>query len=113
MSEPFLGQLSLTAINYAPYGWALCQGQLLSISQNSALFSLLGTSFGGDGRVTFGLPDLRGRVPVGAGQGPGLTPRQLGETAGEELHLINMGELPIHTHAVQVNSGRGDRKSVV
>ena len=72
MSKPFLGQITLFPYNFAPFGWALCQGQLLSIAQNTALFSLLGTQFGGDGRTTFALPDLRGRVPIGQGSGPGL-----------------------------------------
>jgi len=106
MSTPFLGQLALVGFNYAPYQWAFCQGQLLQISQNTALFSLLGTSFGGDGRVTFGLPDLRGRVPIGAGQGPGLTNRNLGEMGGEESHTLLITEMPSHRHSVPVNAGR-------
>ena len=77
-SNPFLGEVILFAGNFAPRGWALCNGQLLSINENQALFSILGTTYGGDGRTSFGLPDLRGRVPVGAGSGPGLTPRNIG-----------------------------------
>lgn len=83
-AEPFLGEISIFAGNFAPRGWALCDGQLLPISQNTALFSLLGTTYGGDGRTTFGLPDLRGRVPMHAGYGPGLTPRTLGQRGGVE-----------------------------
>ena len=83
-TEPFLGEIAIFAGNFAPRGWARCDGQLLSISQNSALFSILGTTYGGDGRTTFGLPDLRGRVPIHAGGGPGLTARRLGEKGGQE-----------------------------
>jgi microcystin-dependent protein len=82
--EPFIGEIMLFAGNFAPRGWALCDGQLLSISQNTALFSLLGTTYGGNGQTTFALPDLRGRVPIHPGQGPGLTPRSQGEIGGSE-----------------------------
>ena len=95
MAEPFIGQIITTGFNFAPRGYATCDGQLLSIAQNTALFSLLGTQFGGDGRVTFGLPDLRGRVPVHQGQGPGLTPRTMGEMAGEENHTLISTEMPL------------------
>lgn len=84
--------------NFAPRGWALCDGQLLAISQNDALFSLLGTIYGGDGRTTFGLPDLRGRIPIHEGSGPGLTPRQLGASAGQENVTVTANQLPSHTH---------------
>lgn len=84
-SEPFIGQLSVFAGTFAPRGWALCDGQLLAISQNQALFSLIGTIYGGDGRTTFALPDLRGRVVIGPGQGPGLTPRSQGKKGGTEV----------------------------
>lgn len=84
MSEPFVGEIRMFAGNFAPRGWALCDGQLLAVSQNDTLFSLLGTTYGGDGSTTFGLPDLRGRVPVHAGTGPGLTPRNLGEKGGAD-----------------------------
>ncbi|MHA1541609.1 MAG: tail fiber protein [Candidatus Hodarchaeales archaeon] len=83
-AEPYLGEIVLFAGNFAPRGWAFCDGQLLPISQNTALFSILGTTYGGDGRTTFALPDLRGRVPVHAGTGPGLTPRPLGQKGGSE-----------------------------
>ncbi|SRR5258705_2463278 len=100
MSEPFLGMLMLVPYNFAPRGWAFCQGQLMSISQNTALFSLLGTTFGGDGQVTFGLPDLRGRVPRGTGQGPGLSNVDLGEEAGTDSKTLSITNLPLHNHAV-------------
>jgi microcystin-dependent protein len=95
MAEPFLGEIRAFTMTYAPKGWALCNGQLLPINQNQALFSLLGTTYGGDGRVNFGLPDLRGRVP--AHTGAGFT---LGERVGEEAHTLTLGELPAHNHAV-------------
>lgn len=100
------------ALTFAPNGWALCQGQLMSIAQNTALFSLLGTMYGGDGRVTFGLPDLRGRTPVGVGQGPGLSPYQLGEVIGTENVTLQTTEMPAHIHgfapAMPVNTAVGD-----
>jgi microcystin-dependent protein len=90
--------------NFAPRGWAFCDGQLLAVSQNDALFSLLGTIYGGDGRTTFGLPDLRGRVPIHAGSGPGLSPRRLGAKAGEEKVNLTVGQLPSHGHAWQAST---------
>lgn len=99
MSEPFVGEIRLFAGGFAPQGWALCQGQLLPVSQNDALFSLLGTMYGGDGRSTFGLPDLRGRVPVHAGQGPQLSPRSVGQQGGKERVALSQANLPSHTHA--------------
>jgi microcystin-dependent protein len=101
MAEPFLGQISMFAGNFAPRGWAFCDGQLLPISQNTALFSLLGTTYGGDGRTTFGLPDLRGRMPMHPGSGPGLTSRTLGEKGGAEEVSLNVNQLPAHDHPVQ------------
>jgi microcystin-dependent protein len=98
--EPFLGQLMCVGFNFAPVGWALCDGSLLPISQNTALFSLLGTTYGGDGVTTFGLPDLRGRLPIGAGQGPGLQPYTQGQTAGSEGVTLVGPQLPLHTHPV-------------
>jgi microcystin-dependent protein len=89
----------MVGFNYAPSGWALCQGQLLPIAQNNALFSLLGTMYGGDGTTTFGLPDLRGRCPVGMGAGPGLTPITQGQMAGSENAVILPVQMPVHTHA--------------
>jgi microcystin-dependent protein len=106
MSDPFLGQVIMFGGNFAPRGWAFCEGQLLSIAQNSALFSILGTTYGGDGRTTFALPDLRGRVPMGSGNGPGLTPRKLGTKTGSETNTLTVGQMPAHSHAVaaQVNN---------
>lgn len=100
MTEPFIGEIRSFAFNFAPRGWALCEGQLLPIVQNTALFSLLGTMYGGDGRVTFALPDLRGRAQIGLGQGPGLTHRTQGESAGEEAVTLTQSELPVHSHPV-------------
>jgi microcystin-dependent protein len=99
-SDPFIGQLMLVGFNFCPVGWAPAQGQLLSIAQNTALFSLLGTYYGGDGQTSFALPDLRGRVPIGVGQGPGLSPRQLGEAGGEEQVALTVQQMPSHVHAL-------------
>jgi microcystin-dependent protein len=96
--EPFVGEIKMVGFNFAPRGWALCDGQLLPIAQNTALFSLLGTKYGGDGQTTFGLPDLRGRVPLHAGQGAGLSLRQLGEVGGQESVTLAGREVPMHTH---------------
>lgn len=93
MSEPFLSEIRIMSFNFAPRGWALCNGQILPINQNQALFSLLGTTFGGDGRVTFALPDLRARVPMHVGNG-----HTLGERGGEEAHTLSQSELPAHVH---------------
>jgi microcystin-dependent protein len=87
--------------NFAPRGWAFCDGQLLAVADNDALFSLLGTIYGGDGRTTFGLPDLRGRIPIHAGSGPGLSPRNLGSKAGDEAVAVTSGQLPGHTHQLR------------
>ena len=95
--------------NFAPRGWAFCDGQLLAVSQNDALFSLLGTVYGGDGRTTFGLPDMRGRIPVHAGTGPGLSPRRVGAKAGTERVTLTTNQLPPHDHApFQVSTRRGN-----
>jgi microcystin-dependent protein len=96
--QPFLGQITLFPFNFAPVGWALCQGQILPISQNTALFSLLGTQFGGNGVSNFALPDLRGRVPNGQGQGPGLSPYAIGEQQGAESVALNTATTPPHSH---------------
>jgi microcystin-dependent protein len=95
MAEPFLSEIRVFSFVFPPRGWALCDGQLLPINQNQALFSLLGTTFGGDGRVNFALPDLRARVPIHTGDG-----HTLGERGGEQAHTLNQAELPQHTHAV-------------
>jgi microcystin-dependent protein len=101
MSDQFLAEIRIFTGNFPPYGWAFCNGQILPISQNAALFSLLGTTYGGDGRTTFALPNLQGLVPLGAGSGPGLTPRTLGETGGVPTVTLLSGEMPIHTHTAQ------------
>jgi microcystin-dependent protein len=104
MSEPFVGQITMFAGNFAPRGWAYCDGQLLAISQNDVLFSLLGTIYGGDGRTTFGLPDLRGRVPIHVGQGPGLTNRPIGAKSGSETVTVTTNQMPAHNHALNAST---------
>ena len=107
MSDLFLGQLLLVPYNFAPKGWAFANGQIMSISQNTALFSLLGTYFGGNGTSTFGLPDLRGRIPIGSGQGGGLSDYSLGEPGGVEMVTLLGNELPMHTHTLESFAGPG------
>ena len=104
MSTPFLAEIKLFAGNFAPKGWALCQGQILPIQQNTALFSLLGTAFGGNGQTTFALPDLRGRAPLGWGQGPGLQNYTLGQQAGAETATIALSQMPAHTHTASIGT---------
>jgi microcystin-dependent protein len=104
MAESFVGQIFLLPFNFPPRGFAFCEGQLLPISQNTALFSLLGTTFGGDGRSTFALPDLRGRAPLGFGQGPGLTDHPLGDAGGSENVTLLVPEIPQHAHPVSLAS---------
>jgi microcystin-dependent protein len=99
MAEPFLSEIKILSFNFAPKGWAMCNGQILPINQNQALFSLLGTTFGGDGRVNFALPDQRGRTPIHVGRG-----HTLGERAGEQAHTLSIGELPTHTHFLQATN---------
>jgi microcystin-dependent protein len=101
-TNPFLGEIRLFSGNFAPVGWAMCDGSLLAISQNTALFSILGTTYGGNGTTNFALPDLRGRVPMGAGQGSGLTLRNLGEAGGVEQVTLTTAQMPAHTHAVSL-----------
>jgi len=103
MSDPFIGQIMMVGFNFAPQSWALCNGQLLPISQNTALFSLIGTNYGGDGRSTFGLPDLRGRAPIHQGQGPGLSARNMGQAGGIESVTLSQLEMPSHTHNANLN----------
>ena len=100
MSEPFIAQLNLFPFNFPPKGWAFCDGQILPISQNTALFSLLGTTYGGDGRSNFALPDLQGQVPIHMGQGPGLSLYDLGESGGETAVTLLESEMPAHNHAL-------------
>lgn len=106
--EPFIGQIILVGFNFPPRGYAFCDGRILSIAQNSALFSLLGTTYGGNGTTTFALPDLRGRVPMGFGNGPGLTPRTLGEVSGTETVTLLVTQIPAHNHFLSANSAAGD-----
>jgi len=101
MSDQFLAEIRIFSGNFAPTGWALCQGQLLPISQNTALFSLIGTFYGGNGVSTFGLPDFQGMAPINQGQGPGLSQRVIGETAGSESVTLLQSEIPLHSHTLQ------------
>jgi microcystin-dependent protein len=103
MTEPFLAEIRLMSFTFAPKGWALCDGQLLPINQNQALFSLLGTTYGGDGRVSFALPDLRGRVPIHFGNG-----HTLGERGGEQSHTLSISEIPTHTHGLNASSAEAN-----
>ncbi|GAA5505758.1 phage tail protein [Novipirellula caenicola] len=111
MSEPYIGQIIMFAGNFAPRGWALCDGQLLAISSNDALFSLFGTIYGGDGRTTFGLPDLRGRLAMHAGSGPGLFDRRLGAKSGSESVTLTTPQLPPHRHQWKATSAVGNAGS--
>ena len=101
MSEPFVAEIRIFAGNFAPRGWAFCNGQLLPISQNTALFSLIGTTYGGDGRTTTALPNLQGRTPMHPGRGPGLTPRNLGQRAGSETVTLSEAQIPQHNHSLR------------
>ena len=112
MPEPFVGEIRIFAGNFAPAGWALCNGQLMPISQNTALFSLLGTAYGGNGQSSFALPDLRGRAPMLFGQGPGLTPRVRGEAAGAETHALILPEIPGHSHPLGASADNGTSDAV-
>ena len=112
-AEPFIGEIMLFAGWFPPNGWADCNGQLLSIAQNTALFSLLGTTFGGDGQVTFALPDLRGRVPMHLGQGPGLSSRAMGEMGGAEAVTLLEAQIPAHTHVARADTGNGTISSPI
>ena len=111
MSEPFIGEIRMFAGNFAPRGWAYCDGQLMNVNQNEPLFSLVGTIYGGDGRTTFGLPDLRGRIPIHAGQGPGLSSRRIGEKSGAETHTLNANEIAPHSHALHASTDQASDSS--
>jgi microcystin-dependent protein len=111
MSTPFLAEIRMFGFNFAPKGWAFCNGQLMPISQNTALFSLLGTFYGGDGRSTFGLPNLAGSSPMMQGQGQGLSLRDIGEVGGEEAVTLLQTELPQHAHTLNAFSGAADQDS--
>ena len=103
--DPFIGEIVMFGGNFAPRGWSFCNGQLLAISSNTALFSILGTTYGGDGRTTFALPDLRGRSAIHAGTGPGLSTIKLGQRGGSEYHTLNVLEMPNHSHPVSFAGG--------
>ena len=107
--DPFVGEIRIVPFNFAPKGWAFCNGQILSISQNTALFSLLGTTFGGDGKSNFALPNFQGASPVGAGQGTGLSDYLLGQSGGEAQHTLLESEMPQHSHTVQAHNGDGNQ----
>lgn len=113
MSNPFLAEIRIFTGGFAPKGWAQCDGQLMSISQNTALFSLLGTTYGGNGTSNFALPNLQGCAPMQAGQGPGLSLRDLGETAGEQTVTLLQTEMPAHSHSAQgaIGGGKSDPTS--
>lgn len=111
MSDPYTGEIRMFAGTFAPMGWRFCDGTLLSISSNEVLFSLIGTTYGGDGQTTFALPDLRGRLPVGQGAGPGLAPRTLGESYGAEVVALTPQQLPVHNHTFSVTTGTASAPS--
>src|SRR3989304_1614142 len=108
MADPFVAEIRIFGFNFAPRGWALCDGQLMPISQNTALFSLLGTTYGGDGKSTFALPNLQGSAPMRPGQGPGLSLYDLGQSGGSEIVTLLQSEIPAHAHALRVASDEGD-----
>ncbi len=109
MADPFVAEIRIFGFNFAPRGWAFCQGQLLPLSQNTALFSLLGTTYGGNGQSNFALPDLQGNAPMHPGQGPGLSLHDLGETGGSETVTLLQSEMPSHNHTMRASSDDGDQ----
>ena len=111
MADPFVAEIRIFPFNFAPKGWAWCDGQLLPLSQNTALFSLLGTTYGGNGKSNFALPDLQGRAPMHPGQGPGLSLHDLGETGGSETVTLLESEIPSHSHVFNVSAGDGNNQS--
>jgi microcystin-dependent protein len=113
MSEPFIAEIRIFAGNFAPRGWAFCDGQLLPISQNTALFSLIGTTYGGDGRTTTALPNLEGRAPMHPGRGPGLTERRLGQKGGVETVTLSEAQMPNHTHPMMAVDRNGEDRQAV
>jgi microcystin-dependent protein len=113
MADPFVAEIRIFPFNFAPKGWAWCDGQLLPLSQNTALFSLLGTTYGGDGKSNFALPDLQGRAPMHPGQGPGLSLHDLGETGGSETVSLLESEIPAHSHGLMSLGAFGNRSSPI
>lgn len=111
MADPFVAEIRIFAGNFAPRGWAFCNGQIMPISQNTALFSLLGTTYGGNGQSTFALPNLQGSAPIGEGQGPGLSPRFLGETGGTAAVTLIETQIPSHSHTPSAVTGGGNSTS--
>jgi len=112
MSEPFIAEIRIFAGNFAPRSWAFCNGQLLPIAQNTALFSLIGTTYGGDGRTTMALPDLQGRAPMHPGRGPGLTDRRLGQRGGDETVTLTEAQMPSHDHPLRASPNPGESPGV-
>ena len=110
MSDPFVAEIRIVPFNFAPNGWAFCNGQLMPISQNTALFSLVGTMYGGDGQSTFALPDLQGRAPMQPGQGPGLSLHDQGESGGSDTTALLVSEIPVHAHTLRGSSEEVDRR---
>jgi microcystin-dependent protein len=108
VADPFVAEIRIVGFNFAPRGWAMCNGQLLPISQNTALFSILGTFYGGDGKSTFALPNIQDSAPMHPGQGPGLSQHSLGESAGQAFVTLLESEMPVHTHALRASSDPGD-----
>jgi len=111
MSEPFIAEIRIFAGNFAPRGWAFCNGQLLPIAQNTALFSLIGTTYGGDGQSTTALPNLQGRAPMHPGRGPGLSDRRLGQQGGAEEVTLSEAQMPNHNHTMRASGQEGDRRT--
>jgi microcystin-dependent protein len=109
VADPFFAEIRIFPFNFAPHGWAWCDGQIMPLSQNTALFSLLGTTYGGDGKSNFALPDLQGRAPMHPGQGPGLSLHDLGETGGSDTVTLLESEIPAHSHALNVSAEDGNR----
>jgi microcystin-dependent protein len=109
MADPFVAEIRIFAFNFAPKGWAFCDGQIMPISQNTALFSLLGTTYGGDGKSTFALPNMQGNAPMHPGQGPGLSLHDLGETGGSQFVTLLESEMPAHSHAIMSQNAPGNR----
>lgn len=106
---PYVGQIKMFAGNFPPAGWAFCDGQLMSIAENEVLFAIIGTTYGGDGQTTFALPDLRGRIPMGTGQGPGLSSRILGQKLGTEQETMTINQMPSHSHIVNATTAEGNQ----